>query len=108
MQKTGTPHVLPLARQPVAILRELHLLTGQHRYAFPNARYARDEHCGCPYEFRSRTAVDQRCPGVQYGQTGQLQIRGRSVKSARVEAIPSSVDLGAALDLANARDSLGD
>ena len=41
--KTGTPHVVPLARQAVAILRELHPLTGHHRYVFPNARYPHRE-----------------------------------------------------------------
>ena len=35
--KTGTPHVVPLARQAVAILREVHSLTGHGRYVFPNA-----------------------------------------------------------------------
>ena len=37
--KTGTPHIVPLARQSVEILRELHPLTGHGRYVFPNARY---------------------------------------------------------------------
>ena len=37
--KTDTPHVVPLARQAVEILRELHPVTGHHRYVFPNARY---------------------------------------------------------------------
>ena len=41
--KTGTPDVVPLARQSVEILRELHLLTGHGRYMFPNARYPRRE-----------------------------------------------------------------
>ena len=36
--KTGRPHVVPLARQAVAILREAHPMTGHHRYVFPNAR----------------------------------------------------------------------
>ena len=36
--KTGTPHVVPLAMQAVAILRELHLLTGRNEYVFPSAR----------------------------------------------------------------------
>ena len=35
--KTGRPHVVPLARQAVEILREVHPLTGDRRYAFPNA-----------------------------------------------------------------------
>ncbi len=36
--KTGTPHVVPLATQAVAILRELHRLTGRGEYVFPSAR----------------------------------------------------------------------
>ena len=31
--------MVPLARQAVEILRELHPVTGHHRYVFPNARY---------------------------------------------------------------------
>lgn len=36
--KTGTAHIVPLATQAVAILRELHALTGRGRYVFPSAR----------------------------------------------------------------------
>lgn len=36
--KTNTPHVVPLSRQALDILRELHPLTGQGRYVFPGAR----------------------------------------------------------------------
>ena len=36
--KTSTPPIVPLSRQAVAILRELHPLTGQGRYVFPSAR----------------------------------------------------------------------
>ncbi|HAT29995.1 MAG TPA: integrase [Janthinobacterium sp.] len=36
--KTDTPHIVPLARQALAILRELHALTGRGRYVFPGAR----------------------------------------------------------------------
>jgi integrase len=36
--KTRTPHVVPLSRQSVAILRTLHALTGSGRFVFPNAR----------------------------------------------------------------------
>ena len=36
--KTNLPHIVPLARQSVEILRELHPLTGQGRYVFPNVR----------------------------------------------------------------------
>lgn len=38
--KTGTPHIVPLARQAVDILRELYPLTGRGRYVFPSARSA--------------------------------------------------------------------
>ena len=41
--KTGTPHIVPLSRQAVAILRELHPLTGQGRYVFPSARTPRGD-----------------------------------------------------------------
>jgi integrase len=36
--KTGTAHIVPLATQAVAILRELSALTGNARYVFPSAR----------------------------------------------------------------------
>lgn len=36
--KTGQPHIVPLARQAVAILRELHPLTGHRDLVFPGAR----------------------------------------------------------------------
>lgn len=36
--KTGQPHLVPLSTQAVAILRELHPLTGRGRYVFPSAR----------------------------------------------------------------------
>ena len=35
--KTSTPHIVPLSRQAVEILRELHPLTGRGRFAFPGA-----------------------------------------------------------------------
>ena len=38
--KTKTEHLVPLASQAVAILRELHALTGQGRFVFPGARTA--------------------------------------------------------------------
>ncbi|RIJ85556.1 integrase [Ralstonia solanacearum] len=37
-KKGGVPHIVPLATQAVAILRELHALTGHGRYVFPGAR----------------------------------------------------------------------
>lgn len=36
--KTGTPHIVPLAKQALAILRELHALTGTSEFAFPSVR----------------------------------------------------------------------
>jgi integrase len=39
--KTKTPHIVPLSRQAVAILRELHPLTGGREYVFPGARSPR-------------------------------------------------------------------
>ena len=36
--KTNTPHIVPLSRQAVEILRELQPLTGRGRYVFPCAR----------------------------------------------------------------------
>ena len=36
--KTGTPHIVPLATQAVAILREVHALTGNGKFVFPGAR----------------------------------------------------------------------
>jgi integrase len=36
--KTKTPHIVPLFRQAVEILRELHPLTGRGRFVFPGAR----------------------------------------------------------------------
>lgn len=32
----GPPHLVPLARQAVALLQEIHLLTGEGRYVFPS------------------------------------------------------------------------
>ena len=41
--KTDTSHLVPLSRQAVEILRELHPLTGQGRYVFPSARTPRGD-----------------------------------------------------------------
>jgi len=38
--KTDTQHIVPLATQAVAILREMYPLTGRGRYVFPSARSA--------------------------------------------------------------------
>ena len=36
--KTNIQHIVPLSKQAVAILKELHPLTGDGRYVFPGAR----------------------------------------------------------------------
>jgi integrase len=36
--KMRAPHIVPLSTQAVAMLRELHALTGQNKYVFPGAR----------------------------------------------------------------------
>jgi len=41
VSKTQTPHIVPLSRQAIAILRELHPLTGNREYVFPSARSPR-------------------------------------------------------------------
>jgi integrase len=38
--KTDTPHIVPLSRQAVEILQELHPLTGKGSFVFPSARSA--------------------------------------------------------------------
>jgi len=38
VSKTGTAHIVPLSTQAVAILRELHGLTGRGEYVFPSGR----------------------------------------------------------------------
>lgn len=40
--KMGTPHIVPLSKQAVAILTELHPLTGKGKYVFPSVRSNRD------------------------------------------------------------------
>lgn len=39
--KTKTPHIVPLSEQAVAILRDLHPLTGRSEYVFPGVRSPR-------------------------------------------------------------------
>lgn len=38
ISKTGTPQIVPLSTQAIAILRDLHGLTGEGQYLFPSAR----------------------------------------------------------------------
>jgi integrase len=79
VSKTKTQHLVPLATQAVAILRELHPLTGQGRYVFPGARTngmpmsggavnvalrragysTRDEHTGHGFRAMARTILHQ-------------------------------------------------
>ena len=76
--KTGTPHIVPLATQAVAILRELHAVTGHGQYLFPSARsprramsdnailaalrrmgIAKDEMSGHGFRAMARTILDE-------------------------------------------------
>ncbi len=76
--KMREPHLVPLSRQTVAILRELHALTGHGRYLFPGARtharpmsdnailaalrrmgYAKDEMSGHGFRAMARTILDE-------------------------------------------------
>ena len=41
VSKTNTEHLVPLARQAVEILKELHMLTGNGKYVFPGVRSGR-------------------------------------------------------------------
>jgi len=36
--KSGSPHIVPLSRQAIAVLHEIHPLTGHGRYVFPSPR----------------------------------------------------------------------
>ena len=76
--KTRQPHLVPLSTQAVAILRELHPLTGQGRFVFPSARsaarpmsnnavlaglrrmgIAKDEMTGHGFRAMARTVLDE-------------------------------------------------
>jgi integrase len=76
--KTDTPHIVPLAAQAVAILRDLHPLTGRGEYVFPSARgrgrtmsentvnaalrrlgYGKDEMTGHGFRAMARTVLDE-------------------------------------------------
>lgn len=76
--KMREPHLVPLAPQAVAILRELHPLTGRGRYLFPSARspqrpmsdnavlsalrrmgYATNEMSGHGFRAMARTVLDE-------------------------------------------------
>ncbi len=76
--KMREPHLVPLSAQAVAILRELHALTGSGRYVFPGARsngrpmsdnailaalrrmgFAKDEMSGHGFRAMARTILDE-------------------------------------------------
>jgi integrase len=75
--KTNTQHIVPLAKQALDILRELHPLTGRGRYVFPGARSSqrpmcdailaamrrmgieKDEMCGHGFRAVARTILDE-------------------------------------------------
>lgn len=76
--KMREPHLVPLSTQAVAILRELHALTGDGRYVFPGARtngrpmsdnavlaalrrmgFAKDEMSGHGFRAMARTILDE-------------------------------------------------
>ena len=76
--KTREPHLVPLAPQAVAILRDLYMLTGRGRYVFPNPRtgsrpmsnygvlsalrrmgYGKDEMTGHGFRAMARTVLDE-------------------------------------------------
>jgi integrase len=76
--KMREPHLVPLAPQAVAILQEIHALTGRGRYVFPSARspqrpmsnnavlsalrrmgYATDEMSGHGFRAMARTVLDE-------------------------------------------------
>ena len=76
--KTNSNHIVPLSRQAVEILLELHPLTGRGRYVFPNARskdrpmsdnavlaalrslgIPKEEMCGHGFRAMARTILDE-------------------------------------------------
>jgi integrase len=76
--KTKEAHLVPLASQAVALLQELHVLTGTGRYVFPNPRtaerpmsnnavlsalrrmgYGKDEMTGHGFRAMARTVLDE-------------------------------------------------
>ena len=78
VQKTETPHIVPLSRQAVAILKEVYPLTGTGRYVFPSARtetrpmsdnallgamrrmgISKDEMCTHGFRAMARTILDE-------------------------------------------------
>jgi integrase len=82
-KKNGRPHIVPLARQAVAALKELSPLTGHGRYVFPSLRtgerpmsdntinaalrrmgFAKDEMSAHGFRAMARTLIVERMPGI--------------------------------------------
>lgn len=80
VSKTDTPHIVPLARQTLEILREIEPLTGEGTYVFPSARNSKgdramsdnailaamrgmgigkDDMCGHGFRAMARTMLDE-------------------------------------------------
>jgi integrase len=80
VSKTDTPHIVPLARQALEILREIEPLTGEGTYVFPSVRntkgdramsdnailaamrgmdIGKDEMCGHGFRAMARTMLDE-------------------------------------------------
>jgi integrase len=55
----GEVHIVPLSRQALALLRELHTLTGNRQHLFPNIRN--------PKDCMSRTAINRAIERMGYG-----------------------------------------
>lgn len=83
LKLNGRPHIVPLAPQAVAILKELRRLTGTGRYVFPGARsserpmsdgtinaalrrldYGSDDHVAHGFRAMARTLITERLPGI--------------------------------------------
>ena len=79
----GKPHLIPLARQAVAILKELHPLTMLSEYVFPGARttkrpmsentvnaalrrmdFSGDDHVGHGFRAMARTMMAEQMTGI--------------------------------------------
>jgi integrase len=79
----GKPHLVPLARQAVAILKDIQPLTGSGRYVFPSVRtsqrpmsdgtinaalrrldFGSDDHVGHGFRAMARTMIAERLSGI--------------------------------------------
>lgn len=78
---TGEDHIVPLSKQSIAILKELHPLTGQGQFVFPGARdrhrpmsdnailsamramaFSKEEVCGHGFRSTASTLLNERSP----------------------------------------------